>query len=162
MNSTSSPASSQTGGLVGYNNQGTITDCYATGDVNSTSFNNSSYAGGLVGYNNKGMITNCYAIGDVSANSTSLKACVGGLVGDNGGSIANSYRYSGQTFTAIKGDSTSNEPTNTLGTATDLATLQSVSFHTDTLGWSTDDWAFVEGSFPTFKGAGTTATIYEK
>ena len=162
VNATSSPASSQTGGLVGYNNQGTITDCYATGDVNSTSFNNSSYAGGLVGYNNKGMITNCYAIGDVSANSTSLKACVGGLVGDNGGSIANSYRYSGQTFTAIKGDSTSNEPTNTLGTATDLATLQSVSFHTDTLGWSTDDWAFVEGSFPTLKDAGTTATIYEK
>ena len=155
---------------MGYNG-GTITNCYATGDVSATSTSDSNYyaktyAGGLVGSNMK-TITNCYAKGNVSATSTSTPDSdyyaivnAGGLVGN--GDVNSSYRYQYQAFKVIVNGSTSNKPTNKEGTATDLATLQSVSFHTDTLGWSTDDWAFVEGSFPTFKGAGTTATIYEK
>ncbi|MDE4907709.1 PEGA domain-containing protein [Methanogenium marinum] len=68
------------GGLVGQNSGGTITNCYATG--NATAGNN---AGGLVGYNN-GSITNCYATGSATADRYA-----GGLVGYNNGSITNCY-----------------------------------------------------------------------
>ncbi|MDR0518130.1 MAG: hypothetical protein LBH25_13915 [Fibromonadaceae bacterium] len=102
------------GGLVGQNN-GTVTDCYAVGNVtasggykggiyvgglagsNSGTITN-SYAtgnvsgddnvGGLVGKNENGTITDSYATGDVKGNS----GTVGGLVGENeGGTITNSY-----------------------------------------------------------------------
>jgi type II secretion system protein G len=57
------------GGLVGQN-KGSITNCYATGNI--TGFFNT---GGLVGQNN-GTITSCYATGEVTGSS-----CTGGLVG---------------------------------------------------------------------------------
>jgi hypothetical protein len=69
-----------TGGLVG-RNYGTITDCYATGNITGN-----LYTGGLVGQNN-GTITNCYATGSVSGNNNRT----GGLVGQNNGIITNSY-----------------------------------------------------------------------
>jgi prepilin-type N-terminal cleavage/methylation domain-containing protein len=69
------------GGLVGYNN-GTITDCYATGSV--TGYDNKT--GGLVGWNFDGTLTNCYATGEVTGNERT-----GGLVGENYGTITNCY-----------------------------------------------------------------------
>ena len=81
-----------TGGLVGYNFQGTITDCYATGNVTG-----SSRVGGLVG-DNRQQVINSYASGTVSGTSD-----VGGLVGyDNGGMYTSSYydqNTTGQTDT---------------------------------------------------------------
>ena len=103
-----------TGGLVGWNCNGTITDSYAIGAVAGDYF-----VGGLVGVNNNGAITNSYATGAVagdfavgglvglnsnkqygnetitdsyaSGNVTGTKS-VGGLVGDNyNGAITNSY-----------------------------------------------------------------------
>jgi prepilin-type N-terminal cleavage/methylation domain-containing protein len=70
-----------TGGLVGYNN-GTITNSYATGSV--TGYN--EYTGGLVGSNFEGTLTNCYATGEVTGNKST-----GGLVGYNTGTIENCY-----------------------------------------------------------------------
>lgn len=64
------------GGIVAFNH-GSITNCYATGDVCGGFYD----AGGLVGQNGSGSITNCYATGDVSGNFNT-----GGLVG---------YHYSG-------------------------------------------------------------------
>ena len=80
------------GGLAGYNNRGTIRNCYATSDVNSTSTAVGAYAGGLVGGNfNLGTIIGCYATGDASAVGAS-SAYAGGLVGRNeNSSIQNSY-----------------------------------------------------------------------
>jgi type II secretion system protein G len=69
-----------TGGLVGYNN-GTITNSYATGSV--TGYN--EYTGGLVG-RNYGALTNCYATGEVTGDSYT-----GGLAGQNNGTIENCY-----------------------------------------------------------------------
>ena len=116
----------------------------------------------MAGYNaSSGNITNSYAAGDVSATSTSSSsssyAYAGGLVGrnDDGGSITNCYRYSGQTFYRKKGSTTYSTASNTLGTEEDLTTLQSVSFHTFTLGWDESVWNFVGGAFPTLKNAGT-------
>ncbi len=159
--SSGSYASASAGGLVGYNS-GSITNSYATGNVSATYSSSNAYAGGLVGYNS-GDILNSYAAGNVRATSagstSSSSAYAGGLVGENdGGSITNCYRYSGQTFYRKRGPTTTySTASNTSGTAKDLTTLQSVSFHTSTLGWDESVWNFVEGAFPTLKTAGTAA-----
>ncbi|MDK2051933.1 GLUG motif-containing protein, partial [Aliarcobacter butzleri] len=70
------------GGLVGYNDFGTISNSYASGTIRGT-----AYVGGLVGYNDFGTISNSYASGSVNGHSY-----VGGLVGVNdNGTISNSY-----------------------------------------------------------------------
>ncbi|MEV9499575.1 beta strand repeat-containing protein [Aliarcobacter butzleri] len=72
-----------TGGLVGYNNNGTIQNSYATGSVTGN-----DCVGGLVAYNQNGTIQNSYLIGSVTGDHQS----VGGLVGFNdNGIIRNSY-----------------------------------------------------------------------
>ena len=73
--------SNYTGGLVGYNFYGTISNCYSTGSVGGTWY----CAGGLVGFND-GPVSNCYSTGSVSGDSY-----VGGLVGSNGGTISNCH-----------------------------------------------------------------------
>ena len=83
------------GGLVGYNNRGTISNSYATGAVEaftSSTYAVSSYSGGLVGYNNHGTISNSYATGAVESSSPTYRTYGGGLVGyNNHGTISNSY-----------------------------------------------------------------------
>ena len=70
------------GGLVGWNNGGTIQNSYVTGSVSGD-----DYVGGLVGFNYKGTIQNSYVTGSVNGYSY-----VGGLVGwNNGGTINNSF-----------------------------------------------------------------------
>ena len=74
---------SGSGGLVGYNS-GSITNCYATGNVRGY-----RELGGLVGYNYYGSIAYCYATGNVVGSLT-----YGGLVGRNdydGGTINKCY-----------------------------------------------------------------------
>lgn len=90
------------GGLVGYNWVGTITNCYATGDISASSsgYSGDSSAGGLVGDNiNNGLgnsvITNCYSTGNVTSSSISTQyesnSYAGGLIGNNSGEIKNCY-----------------------------------------------------------------------
>jgi filamentous hemagglutinin family protein len=79
----SSNGSGYLGGLVGYNDGGTIYYSYATGLVGGDGF----YVGGLVGYNS-GTVSNSYASGSVGSGGSSD---VGGLVGVNFGTISNSY-----------------------------------------------------------------------
>jgi len=69
------------GGIVGYNNTGTIIDCYSTGSVTDSAGD----IGGLVGWSG-GTITNCYSTANVTGNG-----CVGGVVGFNWGSITNCH-----------------------------------------------------------------------
>ncbi|MBW6515719.1 MAG: T9SS type A sorting domain-containing protein [Candidatus Cloacimonetes bacterium] len=76
-----------TGGLVGRNYRGSITNSYATGNVVSTTH----WIGGLVGGNGglfEALIIDSYATGAVQGN-----ASVGGLVGENNnhGIITNCY-----------------------------------------------------------------------
>ena len=94
--------STQGGGLVGANS-GSITSCYATGDVTITSTSaDGSYGGGLVGGNSgSGSITASYATGDVTA--TGSVARIGGLVGQNSGSITSCYAAGDVTATAYGG-----------------------------------------------------------
>ena len=60
------------GGLVAYNDDGHVTNCYSTGFVKGR-----NYVGGLVGCNNYGNVTSCYSDASVDGNSDR----VGGLVG---------------------------------------------------------------------------------
>ncbi|MFW6064758.1 MAG: GLUG motif-containing protein [Candidatus Natronoplasma sp.] len=68
------------GGLVGFNDEGTISDSDAIGDVTGE-----SHVGGLLGWNLYGIVNDSSATGDVSGDSS-----VGALVGSNYGSIDNS------------------------------------------------------------------------
>ncbi len=82
------------GGLVGYNNEGAITDSYATGNVTANA-TRIIHAGGLAG-SNSGSLTRCYATGNVVAAANSgvnvLISDAGGLVGRNQyGTITDCY-----------------------------------------------------------------------
>ncbi|MHC4647359.1 MAG: dockerin type I repeat-containing protein [Planctomycetota bacterium] len=75
------------GGLVG-NNGGTISNCYASGNISGNG--NVDRVGGLVGVNGGGTISDCYALGNVSGGR--LGSCIGGLVGRNeSGTISGCY-----------------------------------------------------------------------
>ena len=68
------------GGVCGYNESGTITNCYNTSKIRG-----SSSIGGLCG-ENSGTISNCYNTGTVSGSEK-----VGGVCGRNDGTITNCY-----------------------------------------------------------------------
>ena len=75
---------SYVGGLVGYIESGSISNCYSSGDVTGSG----DRVGGLVGDNFYGSVSNCYSSGDVTGSGDN----VGGLVGDNSyGSVSNCY-----------------------------------------------------------------------
>ncbi len=70
-----------TGGLVGINYTGQITDSYVRGWVLGE-----DYVGGLLGYNDAGSVANCYSTAEVYGSSN-----VGGLTGGTSISISNSF-----------------------------------------------------------------------
>lgn len=80
---TSSNYEAYAGGVVGWNNGGTVTACYHRGEVSV------SAAGGVVGYNG-GTVTACYHTGSVSASGGTF-TYAGGVVGNNSGTVAACY-----------------------------------------------------------------------
>ena len=116
------------GGVVGYNNNGTVTACTASGSINgkeyvggivgnnylgtvtacyntSSTVNGSYLIGGVVGQNNKGIVTACYnASGSIYGEVT-----VGGVVGNNNtGTVTACYwsNYAGYGIGNGTGDAT--------------------------------------------------------
>lgn len=85
---------SNVGGLCGMN-QGTVTNCYNTGNVTGSNLvNSSSNVGGLCGNNYYGTMTNCYNTGNVTGKNlvNSSSSNVGGLCGyNNEGTVTNCY-----------------------------------------------------------------------
>ena len=121
------------GGLCGYNDSGTINNSYAAGSVSGSSF-----LGGLCGYNDSGTITYCYSTGSVSGGSS-----LGGLCGyNNSGTISNSY------FHIYAG------PDNGIGIPLDDTQLQDKSsfagfdFYGDSADGTDDIWAIAPGFMP--------------
>jgi len=79
------------GGLCGWNEGGTLINCYTTGFVSSG--NISDYLGGLCGYNHCGLIINCYSTSTLSGGDDSWT--LGGLCGRNdSGTIENCFASS--------------------------------------------------------------------
>ena len=77
------------GGLVG-NNQGVISNSYATGVVSSGNNYMTIRMGGLAGKNG-GTISNSYASGQITDNTANALTLTGGLVGENTGTVNSSY-----------------------------------------------------------------------
>ncbi|MHC5075610.1 MAG: GLUG motif-containing protein [Planctomycetota bacterium] len=76
------------GGLCGYNDQGTITNCFVSGY-----FSGDDNIGILCGYNDQGTISNCQVTGSVSGEFDSYG--LGGICGSNSyGVIENCYAAS--------------------------------------------------------------------
>ena len=154
-------ASGYAGGLSGYNT-GEILCCYSSGtQVSMSAWATISatyaYAGGLVGCNKTGTISDCYSTikkveGSYSGSNMNCASYVGGLVGsNNSGTLTNCYRGSSQKFYSTIISTGTYKPTNDEGTSVEATELNTIAFHTDILGWSTDNWIFNEGSLPSLK-----------
>ena len=97
------------GGVVGYNNGGTVTGCIFSG---SGSVSGKISVGGVVGLNSgsNGVVENCYNTGKVSGpdsgniSGDSYVGGVGGVVGYNGGTVENSYNTGKVTGSADSSD----------------------------------------------------------
>ena len=76
------------GGVVGYNDGGTIENCHVTGESESA-IKGKSYAGGVVGVNRGGTIKNCHVAEDCSVYGDDA----GGIAGnnENGGTVTGCY-----------------------------------------------------------------------
>ncbi len=89
------------GGLAGTNN-GTITNCYVSGNTDASgSGTGASHVGGLVGLNAdfNSKITGCYSAGKLTG---SLKSCrYGGLAGTNYGPITDCYAGGDVSITSV-------------------------------------------------------------
>ena len=72
----------QVGGVCGWNDMGSITNCYNTGSVESTG----AEAGGVCGTSTSGNVSNCYNTGSVTGYKR-----VGGVCGGNSGTVTNCY-----------------------------------------------------------------------
>ena len=162
--SLSSGASISAGGLVGDNSGGTVSNCYATGDVTarvSSSKNDStiSIVGGLCG--NGGGMENCYALGNVSGNGRQI-CYVGALSGTTPSAIncfaAGKASGSGSKIGDLCGgyDEVVNcyyleGGTSKVGTAVDADTLRSAAFQKNSLKLDDSIWNLTDGSYPTLK-----------
>ena len=92
------------GGLVGFNNGGTVTASYASGSTADGGMGDGDRVGGLMGFNN-GTIIASYVSGDsIVDGGMGDDDRVGGLVGSSSGSISASYVSSGSTADGGMGD----------------------------------------------------------
>ncbi|MBS6749585.1 MAG: S-layer homology domain-containing protein [Firmicutes bacterium] len=100
---TGSVTGTYVGGVCGCNYNGTITNCCNTGSVTGT-----GNVGGVCGNNDRGTITNCCNTGSVTGTGN-----VGGVCGRNGGTITNCYwlsdTASGDTSAKTTGEFASGE-----------------------------------------------------
>ena len=105
------------GGVVG-GNEGPVTDCYNTGSVNGA-----MQVGGVVGYSSFGDVTNCYNTGDVTGGSN-----VGGVAGSNSsGGITNCYNTGSVNGAMQVGGVVGHNGYNRKGSATNCYNIGSVS-----------------------------------
>ncbi|MEM2874726.1 MAG: GLUG motif-containing protein, partial [Candidatus Hadarchaeales archaeon] len=125
-----------TGGLVGYNEAGLISNCYSIDNMLGN-----DYYGGLVGLNN-GDIVNCYSVTVFSGGDDNF----GGLVGGStGGIISNSFWD----------NETSGKSTSAGGTGKTTENMKNVRTYTDT-SWSTGldtPWDFIGNPYEDIENA---------
>ena len=140
---TDTPKNNSAGGFVAFN-QGTITFCYATYDIDTQTLGT---IGGFVGRNEKSAtIMKCIADGDITYTGEPLG--VASFIGakDDGSTLFKNYYSAESTILQGETDVTAEDPN---ATAADLATIQTIAFLVDTLGYNTEVWEIVDGEYPT-------------
>ena len=115
-------ASAYSGGICGYMDRGTISNCYNAAIIATSSLAFYSRSGGICGYVSNGTINNCYNEGEISSSSPyiswsgGISGGIGGIIGSeinscynvgNISSIAPTASYSG----GICGDSSDSRST---------------------------------------------------
>ena len=75
-----------TGGIIGYNSAGSLTNCYNTGSICS-----GNYSGGICGSNNNGTVSGCYNTGKISSSPYPYYFSIGGICGNSTGLVTNCY-----------------------------------------------------------------------
>lgn len=103
------------GGILSYNNNGTVQNCYVTGTLTGNlNVQYGGYLGGIVGWNQGGTVQNCYSTATITTtdpNTSTSPPCWGGIVGYNSnGTLQNCYfagsvtdNYSGSSKTKYVG-----------------------------------------------------------
>lgn len=140
-----------------------LNNCLAIGNIFGTSTGDYVDAGAFFG-NIGGLypaINNCIATGNVSSIVPSGKSAKAGVIGGVYGTygpilLQNNYRYINQAFYRREGIKEYTNPTNSSGTTCTATNLNTQSFYTSTLGWSTSDWDFsgldfLNGKYPKLK-----------
>ena len=154
---------SYAGGLIGSSSGGSVINCYSTASATANTNGNSateksdSFGGGLIGRCENTEVANCYATGSVSASANHnsgycAHVYAGGLIGSytETNTYRNNFRSEDQQITAtLKDEATS--ATTFEGATKSVSEICTASFHTSTLGWSTDVWQLSDGQFPTLK-----------
>ncbi len=88
VDGTDESASHFAGGICGFSNLGTVTDCISNVTVTATGKMDELYAGSIAGLNH-GPIFNCYATGKIENTATAENVFLGGIAGSNNSNIAN-------------------------------------------------------------------------
>lgn len=88
VNAADERAAYNAGGICGYSDYGSVTDCISDVTITVTGKFYELYAGGITGYNN-GNIFNCYATGKIESTATVQFVSLGGIAGINDGRVAN-------------------------------------------------------------------------
>lgn len=91
------------GGIVGYNDGGTVQNCRVESSVTiNAGYNNAYYHGGIVGDNHtsNAKVIGCYSAAAVSANGKSTCQSFGGIVGGGYKGTVKDCLYAGTTVTA--------------------------------------------------------------
>ena len=159
------------GGLVGYNTTygssyfGTVTNSYSTADV--TGFNGNN-VGGLVGFNDGGIVRNCYAKGSVLGTFT--YGARGALIGKIASEVTNCYATGSTSGKGLIGlnynsfgwannsywdkETTGKTTSDDGGTAVGKTTVAMKTSIPYDATWTSANWTFTAGQYPTLKGVG--------
>ena len=96
---------SSTGGIVGYNYEGTVENCRVLSDVTVHNVQSPAWShGGIVGHNYKGTVTGCTSAAALtSADGVTVFGQVGGIAGDNENGTISQCLYLGTTLEGTTG-----------------------------------------------------------
>lgn len=143
-------ALSYIGGVVGYNNRGSVNKCFNYATINAPL---ARFTGGIVGYNASGSLTNSYC----TAPLVSGNVHVGGIVGyNNNGTVKYCYVSSKVTGSSLVGadfgqtsganvsncvcDSTYTQNVNVTGSAIKTPAQMTGTSAVSSMGFSSSDW----------------------
>ena len=88
VNAPEEEAEYDAGGICGYSDNASVTDCISDVTITVTGKFHELYAGGITGYN-AGEIFNCYATGKIESTATLQHVSLGGIAGINAGRVVN-------------------------------------------------------------------------